>query len=65
MANDTRRQKTQDDVQNYYICGQCKDKQRYLVGEDKPIPCPDCGWQHGDRKKYDVPDEIRIDLNRY
>ena len=60
--SDTRR-KAQDDMQKYYVCGQCNDKQYYLVGEEKPVPCPDCGWNHADRKKYDVPDEIRIDLN--
>ena len=51
-----------DDEQKFYICGQCKDKQYYLVGEEPPVPCPDCGWNHKGRKKYELPAEIKLDL---
>ena len=51
-----------DADQTYYICGQCKDKQWYLKSEDAPIPCPDCGWEHRDQKKYDLPSEIKLPI---
>lgn len=51
--------------QSFYVCGQCKDKQWYLVSETPPIPCPDCGWWHKDRLKYDLPSDIKIDLSQY
>lgn len=51
--------------QTFYICGQCKDKQWYLITENPPVPCPDCGWNHKDRLKYDIPSEIKLDLSQY
>lgn len=54
-----------EDEQTYYVCGQCKDKQWYLKSEKPPIPCPDCGWNHKDRLKYNLPSEIKIDLSQY
>lgn len=54
--------RNQEDRQRYYICGQCKDKQYYLVNEEPPIPCPDCGYIHKDRDKYSVPSRIKIDI---
>lgn len=51
--------------QLFYICGQCKDKQYYLVNEAPPIPCPDCGWCHKDRLKYSLPSEVKLDLSQY
>jgi len=48
----------------YYICGWCKDKIFYAKDEEKPNPCPNCGWTHTDQYKYnDVPPEIKLDLN--
>lgn len=49
----------------FYVCGQCGDKQYHLVNEEPEIPCPDCGWYHKERKKYDVPGEIRVDLSQF
>ena len=57
--------KRKDDEQRFYICGQCKDEIYYLVGEEPVVPCPDCGWAHRDRKKYDLPPEIRVGLEQF
>lgn len=54
-----------DSQQTFYICGQCHDKQWYLKTEEPPVPCPDCGWNHKDRAKYDLPSEIKLDLSKY
>ncbi len=54
-----------EDQQTYYICGQCKDKQWYLKTEEPPNPCPDCGYVHLSRDKYDVPSEVKLDLSKY
>lgn len=53
------------DKQTFYICGQCGDKQWYLATEQPPVPCPDCGWHHKDRKKNNLPSDIRLDLSQY
>lgn len=59
--SDTREQRQWQ----FYVCGQCNDKQYYTKDEEPPIPCPDCGWNHGTKKKYDVPETIKLDLTRY
>jgi len=47
----------------YYLCGQCHTPIEYLKSEDKPIPCPDCGWKHGERDKRDIPQGIKYPIN--
>ena len=48
----------------YYVCGWCRDKIHYPITDDKPIPCPNCGWNHSDQYLYNkVPPEIRVDLS--
>lgn len=54
-----------DDVEHGYECGQCGFFQYAVVGEEAPVPCVDCGWTHRDRKKYDLPSEIKMDLTGY
>jgi len=51
--------------QTYYICGQCLHKQWHLVNEEPPIPCPDCGWFHKNRLKYELPTEVKLNLSNY
>jgi DNA-directed RNA polymerase subunit RPC12/RpoP len=51
--------------QTHYICGWCKDKQWHLVNEEPVIPCPDCGWIHKNRLRYELPTEIKLDLSQY
>lgn len=51
--------------QTYYICGQCNDKQWHLINEEPPVPCPDCGWCHKNRLKYELPTEIKLNLSLY
>jgi len=46
----------------YYICGQCKTPIEYGMNEEPPIPCPDCGWMHFTRDKYDVPEDIKYPI---
>jgi len=58
-------ERTSKDEQSFYICGQCNDKQYYIKGENPPVPCPDCGWHHKDKRKYEVPSEIKLDLTKY
>ncbi len=57
--------RTSEDEQSFYICGQCKSKIFYLKSESPEIPCPDCGWEHKDRDKNDVPSVIKLDLTQY
>ncbi len=47
----------------YYMCGQCKTPIEYLPSDEPPIPCPDCGWNHGARKKREIPEEIKYPIN--
>lgn len=54
-----------EDEQTYYICGQCETKIFNLKSEDSVVPCPDCGWNHKDRKKRDIPSTIKLDLSNY
>ncbi len=53
------------DEQEYYSCGQCGSKIFNLIGEAPTVPCPDCGWYHKAKRKYDMPSEIKIDLSQY
>ncbi len=56
---------TKDAEQSFYICGQCGDKQHYLKSDAPDVPCPDCGWVHLSRKKYNVPAVIKLNLGNY
>ena len=65
-------QRRSEKRQNSYICGQCKLEILYLVGEEPPVPCPECGldlhstaWRRKGRDRYDVPSEIKLDLSKY
>lgn len=58
-------ERTSEDEQSFYICGQCGDKQYYLKTENPPETCPDCGWWHQSRRKDSVPSEIKLDLTQY
>ena len=53
-----------DRKQIFYTCGWCKTSIFYKKTEQKPKPCPECGWWHADEHQYDdVPSEIKMDLN--
>jgi len=54
-----------ENLQSFYICGQCNTKIFHLQSEEPDIPCPECGWAHGARKKDDIPSTIKIDLTQY
>ena len=56
-----------DDLQGTYICGQCKTPIFFLLSEGKEsaIPCPDCGYAHGERDYKQLPAEIKLDLTQY
>ena len=54
-----------EDLQGYYICGQCETKIFHLLSDEPTIPCPECGWNHKDRKKYIIPPKIKLDLSQY
>ena len=58
-------QRTTKDEELSYICGQCNLEQYYVKGAAPPVPCVDCGWIHKERKKYDLPSEIRLNLSQY
>ena len=47
---------------SHYVCGWCGSKNYHLKTESRTIPCPECGWYHGEKKYNDVPSEIKIDL---
>jgi len=55
-----------DDLQSFYICGQCDTKIFYLQSEEPVVPCPECGWIHREVRKYaDVPSRVKININKY
>ncbi len=56
-----------EDKQGTYLCGRCVTPIFYLISEGKPsqIPCPDCGYAHGERPYMQLPSDIRIDLSQY
>lgn len=58
-------QRTSKDEQGYYICGQCNSKIYHLKSENPVIPCPDCGWYHGAKKKRELPAKIKLNLPDY
>lgn len=47
----------------FYTCGWCKDEIPYKKDEEKPNPCPNCGWTHLELDYNDVPSEVRLNLN--
>lgn len=53
------------DIETFYVCGQCGEEVYHLRSKKSPKECPDCGWRHGPRKKYSVPSEVRLNLNKY
>lgn len=55
----------EDDEQLYYICGRCRHKIYFLVTEDAPVPCTECGFEHKSRLVTDVPSETKIDLSEF
>jgi DNA-directed RNA polymerase subunit RPC12/RpoP len=57
--------RVRENLQTFYICGQCKTKQFYLISDSPDIPCPDCGWNHGAKKKKDIPSKIKLSLGEY
>ena len=58
-------ERTEKDREHFYICGQCGLEQYAKVGEELPVPCVDCDWVHREKKKYDIPSEIKMDLTKY
>lgn len=58
-------ERTSKDRQGYYICGQCRDKIYNLISDKFDIPCPDCGWAHGSKRKEDIPRQVKLDLQTY
>jgi len=56
-----------EDLQGTYICGRCNTPIFYLLseGKDSQIPCPDCGYAHGERPYKQLPPDIKFDLNQY
>lgn len=53
------------DLQTFYVCGQCETEIFYLKTQEPPSKCPECGWKHQAKEKYDVPSEKKIDLRKY
>jgi hypothetical protein len=53
------------DRRSYYFCGQCDTKIFNRVTEEPNVPCPECGWAHKNRRKYDLPPVIPMDLAQY
>ena len=46
----------------WYICGQCGYEVYHLKSEPRPNPCPECGWEHETKNKYNIPSEVKLDL---
>lgn len=49
-----------------FKCGQCGAENRYLVTEEAPELCRECGYSHklhGTRKVNDIPSTIKVYLN--
>lgn len=53
------------DKENRYFCGRCRHEIAYSQDDEPTIPCPECGYQHKDRRDTDVPAEFKLDLNNY
>ena len=58
-------ERTSETIQREYICGQCTFAIPYLAKDEPPKVCPECGWEHLEVKKYDVPSEFKLDLTKY
>ncbi len=46
-----------------YKCGGCKQKILYTKENGFPDKCPECGYGHGSRDKYDIPAVVKLNLN--
>ena len=57
--------RVKENLQTFYTCGQCKEKIFNLRSEPFDIPCPECGWGHGAKKKNDIPPKFKVDLSQY
>jgi len=54
------------DEAGFYRCGKCKGNIRYVISEGIPDICPECGYSyavHGTRSVYDIPSEVKLNLN--
>lgn len=60
-----RSKRTVEDEEHWYICGQCGYEQYAVIGDEPLIPCVDCNWPHREVRKYDLPNEIKLDLTKY
>jgi rubrerythrin len=61
----TRTNRTVEDEEHGYICGQCGFFQYAIRSQEPPVPCVDCAWPHREVKKYDLPADIYLDLTQY
>jgi len=57
--------RVEDRKQQWYVCGRCHYKIFHLKGEDPVVPCPECGWCGLEKSPYDIPAEIKVDLNQF
>jgi rubrerythrin len=60
-----RTKRTIESEETWYICGWCGLEQYAVKGTEPPVPCVDCGWAHREKKRYDLPSEIKLDLTKY
>ena len=58
-------QRTSETKEHHYVCGQCGLEQYAVVGQELPVPCVDCGWNHRAKKKHDLPSDVKMDLTKY
>ena len=58
-------ERVEKDQEHFYVCGQCGNEQYALTSEELPVPCIDCGWVHREKRKYDLPSKIKLDLTKY
>ena len=47
------------------MCGKCNTPIEYLVTEEPPVPCPDCGWNGKEKKYKDIPFPLKVDLGQF
>jgi len=52
----------EDRKYQFYVCGRCKHEIYHIKGEQRDIPCPECGWEWEEKGVYDIPSKIKFDL---
>lgn len=53
-----------DDLQKFYVCGNCHIEIGYPATDEPPTICPECTYAHHTRLVTGVPSQVKVDLTQ-